>query len=169
MMSERFVNTAKASRRNLSFHCTGCLKEDLARIEQAHQAGTLECTGNWTPGEVFDHVAKVWEFAFEGFPPDAHVSLPIRVFARIFKGKFTSGKTLPAGFKLDKRSAYMQPAPGCAFDVGLARLRRVVDRLDRGEQMTQSSPAFGRMHHDEWMRLHLGHAQLHLGFLHPRA
>jgi hypothetical protein len=24
------------------------------------------------------------------------------------------------------------------------------------------------MSHDEWMGLHLGHAQLHLGFVHPR-
>ena len=45
-MSERFVNAAKASRRNLSFQCTGCLKEDLARIEQAHQAGRRSPQGS---------------------------------------------------------------------------------------------------------------------------
>ena len=59
----------------------------------------------------------------------------------------------------------MEPRQGVAFEVALARLRRVLDRLDRGERMEQRSPAFGAMSHDEWLRLHLGHAQLHLGFL----
>ena len=32
------INTKKAARRELSFHCTGCLKEELARIEAAQRA-----------------------------------------------------------------------------------------------------------------------------------
>jgi hypothetical protein len=161
------INTKKAARRELSFHCTGCLKEDLAKIEAAHRAGTLRTTGNWSAGENLDHVAVMWEYALDGFPPEAKVSFPIRLVARLMKGSMTSGKTLPAGFKIPQNAAYMLPRPNCAFEVGLARLRKVLDRLDRGEQMTHASPAFGSMSHDEWMRLHLGHAQLHLGFLQP--
>jgi len=159
------INTKKAVRRELAFHCTGCLKEDLAKIEAAHRAGTLGTTGNWTPDENLDHVAVMWEFALDGFPPEAKIALPIRLLARLMKGSMTSGKTLPAGFKIPGNAAYMLPRPKCSFEDGLARLRKVLDRLDRGEQMTQRSPAFGVMTHDEWMRLHLGHAQLHLGFL----
>jgi hypothetical protein len=44
-------------------------------------------------------------------------------------------------------------------------MRRVLDRLDGGARCTHASPAFGALSHDEWMRLHLGHAQLHLGFI----
>jgi hypothetical protein len=47
----------------------------------------------------------------------------------------------------------------------IARVRRVLDRLDSGARCTHASPAFGAMSHDEWMRLHLAHAQLHLGFV----
>lgn len=159
------INTKKAPRRPLSFHCTGCLKEELGRIESAHRAGTLGKTGNWTPGENLDHVARLWEYAFDGFPPEARVNILIKMFARLMKGSMTSGKTLPAGFKYGGAASYMAPRPGCSVEAGLARLRAVLDRLDRGEQMRATSPAFGALTHDEWMRLHLGHAQLHLGFV----
>ena len=162
------IDTRHAERRDLSFHCTGCLKEDLAKIEAVHRAGTLRATGNWTPGENFDHIAIMWEFALDGSPPEAKVPFIIRMIAPLMKRSMTSGKTLPAGFKIPQSASYMSPRPQCSFEAGLARLRKVLDRLDRGEQMTHASPAFGRMTHDEWMRLHLGHAQLHLGFVHPR-
>lgn len=159
------INTKRASRRELSFHCTGCLREELASLQAAHNAGTLTYTGNWSEGEILDHVAKLWEMSFDGFPREASPNVLIRLIARLMKGKFTSGKTLPAGFNLPKRASFMMPALGASFDAGMARMMRVLDRLDRGEQMTIASPAFGRMTHDEWLRLHLGHAQLHFGFL----
>ena len=165
MTQSTIVNTKTAPRRELSFHCTGCLKEELARVEAAHAAGTLTHTGNWTAGENLDHIALVWEFAFDGPPAGARVPFLIRLAGPLMKRWFTTGKTLPAGFKIPQSAAYMEPRQGVAFDVALARLRRVLDRLDRGERMEQRSPAFGAMSHDEWLRLHLGHAQLHLGFL----
>lgn len=159
------INTRKAERRELAFHCTGCLKEDLVRIEAAERAGTLRTTGNWTAGEILDHVAKTVEFSIDGFPPEIRVVWPIRVIARLMKGRVTSGKTLSAGFKLPKESAAFLPSPGASTADGIARMRRVLDRLDGGARCTHASPAFGALSHDEWMRLHLGHAQLHLGFI----
>jgi hypothetical protein len=159
------IDTKKAPRRELSFHCTGCLKEDLARIEAAHRAGTLRATGNWTPGENLDHVARTWEYALDGWPAAVRPNLIIRLFARTMKSRFTSGRTLPAGFGYGAMAPHLEPRPGCTLEDGLARLRAVVDRLDRGERMEVESPAFGRLSHDEWMRLNLAHAQLHLGFI----
>jgi hypothetical protein len=159
------VDTRRAPRRALSFHCAGCLKEDLAKIEAAETAGTLRVTGNWTAGEILDHVAKTIEFSIDGFPSSVRVAWPVRVIARLMKGRVTSGRTLPAGFKLPKESAAFLPAPGTSTRDGLARMRRVLDRIDGGARCTHASPAFGAMSHDEWMRLHLGHAQLHLGFV----
>ncbi len=159
------IDTRKATRREPSYHCTGCLKEDLARIEAAERAGTLRTTGNWTAGEILDHVAKTIEFSIDGFPPEVRVAWPIRMIGRVMKGRMTSGKTLPAGFKLPKESAAFLPKPGTSTADGLARLRRVLERLDAGARCVHPSPAFGALTHDEWMRLHLGHAQLHLGFV----
>jgi hypothetical protein len=159
------IDTRKATRREPSYHCTGCLKEDLAKIEAAERAGTLRTTGNWTTGEILDHVAKTIDFSIDGFPPEVRVAWPIRMFARLMKGRMTSGKTLPAGFKLPKESAAFLPKPGTSTADGLARLRRALERLDTGARCVHPSPAFGALTHDEWMRLHLGHAQLHLGFV----
>ena len=162
------INTRHAERRDLSFHCTGCLKEDLAQLEAGYLAGTLRTTGNWSAGENLDHIAIMWEYSLDGAPPEAKVPFIIRLIAPLMKRSMTSGKTLPAGFKIPQNASYMMPRSGCSFEDGLARLRTVLDRLDRGGQMTHASPAFGKLSHDEWMGLHLGHAQLHLGFVHPR-
>ena len=159
------IDTRKAARRELSFHCTGCLKEELARIEAAHRAGTLSHTGNWTEGQIFDHLAASIEYSLDGFPPEMKVPFHMRIMARLFKGMVTSGKTLSPGFTPPKGSEAFLPRAGVSFDDGLRRFRKVIDRLDGGAKCTQPSPAFGKMTHDEWMRLHLGHAQLHLGFI----
>lgn len=159
------IDTRKAPRRTLSFHCTGCLRADLAEIESAAREGRLGQTGNWTPGEILDHVAKTWEFSIDGFPADMKSPFFVRLIARLMKGRMTSGKTLPAGFKLPKEASAFLPQPGTTAEAGLARLRRLIDRLDSGARCDKPSPAFGPMTHDEWMRLHLAHAQLHLGFI----
>jgi hypothetical protein len=48
----------------------------------------------------------------------------------------------------------------------LEQLRKAVARL-RAEKMTARHPVFGRITHDEWARLHLRHAELHLSFAVP--
>jgi hypothetical protein len=165
MTSTATVDTKKAARRDLHFHCTGCLREELAAIEAAGRAGRLDHTGNWTPGEILDHVAKAWEFSIDGFPRDVRIPWYFKLMARAMKGRMTSGKTLPAGFRLGKDADFFLPVPRTSLEDGLARLRKVLDRIDAGTRCTVPSPAFGAMTHDEWMRLHLGHAQLHLGFV----
>ena len=107
----------------------------------------------------------MWEYALDGFPPDARTDFLNRILARLIKPMMTSGKTLPAGLNYGSAASYMAPRAGCTVEQGLARLRRVLERLDHGERMSHASPVFGAMTHDEWMRLQLGHAQLHLGFI----
>jgi hypothetical protein len=159
------VNTKSAPRRELSFHCTGCLKEELARIEAASRSGSLSHTGNWTAGENLDHVARTWEYSFDGWPAELRPNFAIRVIGRLMKKRFTSGKTLPSGFNYGKAAPYLDPRPGCSVEDGVARLRNILDRLDRGEEMHAPSMAFGAMSHEENLRLQLAHAQLHLGFI----
>ena len=51
------------------------------------------------------------------------------------------------------------------FDVGIARLRKAFERLKAGEESPFDSPAFGKMSHQDRIRLNLRHAELHLGHL----
>jgi len=45
------------------------------------------------------------------------------------------------------------------------RLRSALARLDADEKFTQPSPLLGRLSHEQWVRMQLGHASMHLGFL----
>ena len=158
------VDTRRAVRRTLSFHCLNCLSAELDRIEAAHRAGSLRTTGNWTPGENLDHCAKLLEFALDGFPSRAPWF--VRALARMLMlRRATSGRTAPAGFRLPKDAAYMLPQPGIAFEQSMARMRHCLARIAAGGRMSQPNPLFGPMSHEEWTRMQLGHCQLHLGFL----
>lgn len=53
------------------------------------------------------------------------------------------------------------------FEEGLARLRKALDRLEKNPPTTPN-PLFGHMPHEEWLLLHIRHAELHLSFVHPR-
>ena len=160
----RPVSTRRASRRPLHFHCLNCIAAELDRIEAAHASGTLSTTGNWTPGENIDHCAKLFEFALDGFPSAAPWF--VRAIARVFlRGRATSGRTAPAGFRLPKDAAYMLPRPGISLQESMGRMRRCLARIASGERMSRPNPLFGPMTHEEWVRMQCGHCQLHLGFL----
>jgi hypothetical protein len=75
-------------------------------------------------------------------------------------------KGMPAGFNLP-RSREPEAFPDVASaQAGLDSLRAAVARIQR-ERMTAAHPLFGRLTHDEWARLHLRHAEMHLSFAAP--
>ena len=159
------VNTAKAPRRPLRFACLGCLRAELDRMDAAHRAAVLRHTGNWTPAEILDHCAVLWEAAFDGGHPRA--PFVARLFGKLMKQSLLKpdGGGMRPGFSLPKDAAHLLPRPGVTFPEAMARMRRVVARLDAGERMAQPSAWLGSMTHDEWLRLNLNHAQMHLGFV----
>jgi len=159
------VNPKTAPRRELKLGSFDALRAELERLEAAHHAGTLKHTGNWTPGEIFDHLAIVKEFSLDGFP--FRVNPLFRFGAQLFvKPKVIRGESLPVGITLKGPSAAMLPRPGVSFREGVGRLRNVMQRLEQGEQFNQPSPLFGKLTHQQWSTLHLGHSALHLSFLH---
>lgn len=165
------VNTKKAERRELKFNCTDCLKRELENVEAAHRAGTLGTTGNWTPAQCFEHCARTWAAAIDGFPETFKPPAPVKLMAKLlFKKKAISGQTAPAGIKPPKAvTDALEVGPEADFDESLAHLRSQIARTDNGERFTKPSPLFGQLSHDEWLKLQLGHCQSHLGFLKPGA
>jgi len=158
-----------APRRALRFTALDDLAADLDAIEAGHRAGTLVTTGNWTPGENLHHCAKVWAFSLDGWPPDAKPPGWLKFLATPFiKKSAVSGKPAPVGIPFPKglESAF-GPKPGVTFEEGMGLMRSGVSRVKAGERFTHPSPLFGPLTHDEWLRLHLGHCAMHLGFLHP--
>jgi hypothetical protein len=142
------------------------LLAELDRLSAAQAAGQLRATGGWTPGQIFDHLARFTEFSYAGFPFRA--TLPVRAVSRLakwFAWKRFVDRSLQPGYKLPHRFAALSPDPRAADRPALDRLRTVVSRIARGEPMLAPSPFEGRITHDQWVYVHLRHAELHLSFL----
>jgi hypothetical protein len=56
-----------------------------------------------------------------------------------------------------------EPLP---LDEAEGKYRRALQRL-KSEAPTAPNPAFGVLRHEEWIALHLRHAEGHLGFMVP--
>lgn len=158
------VNTKTAQRRALSFKSMNDLGAELDRIEAAHRAGTLRTTGNWSAGQILQHVGKFMRYPIDGFPPGKPPWLLRVLVQMIFKRRATQGAPPPAGIRLKGRVDYLLPDDSVSFDAGMALLREQMARIARGERFKHPSPLFGDLTHEDWTRMQLGHASLHLGF-----
>lgn len=162
MTTAAVVDTKRAPHRELQFETLDDLEAELSRVEAAHAAGTLETTGNWSAGQIFEHLGAFWRMSFDGFGFTA--PLPLRLFAKLIK-KSAISKPPPRGFKLRGAIRVIEPQPSVDFDDGLALLRRQIERTRAGEQMTHPSPLFGAFTHDQWLSLHRNHCAMHMGFI----
>lgn len=161
MTTAGIVNTKAAPHRTLHFQSIDDIATELDRIELAHRAGTLTHTGNWTPGQIMDHLATFFVIALDG--GDKMLPAPVRWLIRAAFIKSMMGpKPMPKGFKAPKS---FQPPSVVDVEAGLTVLRKQVSRVQSGEKMTNPSPAFGNLTHDQWVTLQCKHCAMHLGFL----
>ncbi len=158
------VNTRTAAHRSLRFESLDALDAELDRIESALAAGGLRTTGNWTVGQIGEHLGKFVRCSYDGFeggPP-----WPVRVvFSALFKRLALGDGPVPRGIRLPKKAASLLPGPAVDNREGLKMLRRQLARIRAGEPMLQKSPIFGALTHKQWVHLHLKHAAMHLGFV----
>jgi hypothetical protein len=154
-----------AARRPLQFHSFRELQDEVCRIMQSDERGEVRTTGNWTAGQIFQHVGRFIEFSLDGFP--FRVSWPTRLFCTVLKWiswrhllwlAFRPGYPLPA--------AALAPGSSVTVPEGAAYLLDQLERVDRGHTMTQPSPFEGRITHAQWVEAHLRHAELHFSFIH---
>jgi hypothetical protein len=153
-------------RRTLRLDSIDLLAADVDRLVSAQHAGHLEAHGNWTPAQIFEHLARFIEFSYEGFPFRA--SLPLRAVSHVMKWvawkRFVDFALRP-GFAVPKGASALLPDEWADFDVAAGRLRAALFRIKRGEPMRAASPFEGAITHDQWVYFHLRHAELHLSFL----
>lgn len=161
------IDTAKvADRRMLRFNSLADLRADLERLDRAHASGAVRASGNWTPGQVFGHLASFIEFAFDGYPKELQ-NPPwfIRLVLKLMKRRFLYGK-LPVGVKIPGIKDGTVGITNFPFAEGMTRLRAALARLDAAPP-DKPNPIFGSLSHQEWIAIHCRHAELHLSFLHP--
>lgn len=158
------VDTAKAEFRKLGFATLDDAIAEARRIADAERAGRLRRTGNWTAGQCFGHLAAWVNYGFDG-----HSLKPpwfIKFILRMQKKKFLT--------KVTHRGVYIPGVEGGTLARDEMPLEEGLSRLEKAyERLRHSSPAipnvlFGHMTHDEWIRLHLRHSELHMGYLWPQ-
>jgi hypothetical protein len=158
------VSQARPRRRTLRLESIDQLAAEVERLVAAHHAGHLEAHGDWTAAQIFEHLARFIECSYEGFPFRARLAL--RAVSHVMKWiawkpfvdfALRPGHTVPA--------EALRPDDWADFDMAAARLRVAITRIQRGEPMRAKSPFEGSITHDQWVYVHLRHADLHLSFL----
>jgi hypothetical protein len=156
------VNTAKVTgRRKVRYDSYNDLLRDAERLA----AGKVRPLGNWSYGQVLEHLSRAMNAAIDG--ADYQVSWFIRLVAKLFfKNRALKGP-MPAGFKLPSNAAKaLVPEQSIDNEAALAMLRQAVHRMTHD---THRAPnvVFGELSLDEWDKLHLRHAEMHMSFLVP--
>ncbi len=148
----------------ITFHSLADLNSELDACEAAHRAGTLRTTGNWSAGQIFEHLANPMRMAFDGFGT-VSVPFPVRMAGTLVFKPLLGRSRMRPGIKLPKKARPMLPRDQVPFEEGLVALRKQMARIETGEKMTHPSPVLGRMTHDQWVLLHLDHCRMHMGFI----
>jgi hypothetical protein len=75
------------------------------------------------------------------------------------------GLAFRPGFRNPPEAAVLKPDASLTLDVATAYFRQQNARIRRGERMTQECSIDGPYSHEQWVYIHLRHAELHLSFL----
>ena len=155
------VDTATVQgRRKLTFRS---FDEVLADAERLVSSPNTKMLGNWPLSQLLTHLASTINGSIDGMSTKAPWFF--RLIGPVVKRRILKNGMSP-GFKLPKaREANAFPAASSPQEA-LGKLRAAVGRL-KEERMTARHPFFGKLTHEEWTRLHLRHAELHLSFAMP--
>lgn len=160
------IDTRKVTgRRKLRFENFDEAIRDAEALAAAEQAGKLRALGNWTLGQAIGHVAYWADAPFDGYPTTAKLPWILGIVLPWFKNYFLNNK-LPAGGKIPDAPEGTFGVEKLSTDEALERLRRAFARM-KAQQPTLPNPVFGVMKHEEWIKLNLRHAELHLSFFVP--
>lgn len=147
------------SRRALRFHD---FDQALADADRLLAAG-YDRVGNWSLGQIADHLAKVITFSLDGFP--SMMPWPLRLAARWFAlGAILRHKVFRSTITAP---SYLMPTDAVADREAVERLRSATARFVAHAGPLHPSPAFGRLTPQQWREVHLWHCEHHLSFLVP--
>ena len=154
-----------ASRRTLRFNSLSDLEAEVERIVAADRLGLAHATGNWSIGQIFNHLACWINYGYQGFPPGAHAPWFVRFILRLTKAKILRDGMKP-GVRIPRAPDGTFGTDAASIDEGADKLRAAISRLKNREPVKFHSPAFGPMSDDDRIQLQLRHAELHLSYVH---
>ncbi len=152
------INTKTCPRRDVDYHA---LDEIVADAERLVAAGA-STTGNWSVGQILEHIARVMDGSIDGMETKA--PWWIRFFMSKFMKKRILNNKMSPGFKLPAPAAVEIVPDEADVQSALEHLQRAVGRLKQ-ETHREPSPFMGPMDIDQWNQLHCRHSELHMSFI----
>lgn len=149
-------------RRNLHLTTLDEVRDDIEAIA----AGSYVTVGKWSFAQILDHLASAMNSSIDGFPFKG--SWFVRWFVSPFIKNSILTKQMKPGFKLPKKFSSYLPSSDCTMEEALPKVLKAIKRFEN-ELPEADHPFFGTMASEEWMCLHLRHAELHLSFAVPTA
>jgi hypothetical protein len=137
--------------------------EEVRLDAEALAAGPYATVGNWTFGQILEHLAQAMHASIDGFPFGAPWYM--RLVAPLVKNSVLTRRMKP-GFKLPKAAASYLPSADATVEESLTRLVNGIERLEV-ETPNAPHPVFGKLAREEWIALHLRHSELHMSFVVP--
>jgi hypothetical protein len=134
----------------------------LAEIGRLQGSG-YEKSGQWSLGQICDHLAYFMEGELDGFTFKVPFLVKL-LFGRLVLRRILSTGKMKSGIRTPQDPL---PAPTMPDDAGIARLEKIIGRLEVHQGEMHDSPFFGHLTPAQWKRLNLIHCAHHLGFLQP--
>lgn len=156
------TSSESVQRRSLQFTTLDEIRNDIETIA----AGSYVTVGNWSFAQILDHLATSMTASLDGFP--FRGSFFVRWFiSPLFKNSLLT-RPMKSGYRLPKKFESYLPSAECTVEEALPKVLAVIKRFDT-EAPTADHPFIGKMASEEWMLLHIRHAELHLSFVVPTA
>ena len=159
-------------RRTLHFGTFDDAKAEARRLLK----GPYARAGEWSLGQNCEHLAAFMRYSLDGFPKKL-LPWPINaLLRRVALRESFFRKPMPAGLPTApflKPSVVETPAGETASRADAEAVERFCRECDRVAERQaaggrfEPSPIFGEMRGDLWPRVHLKHAELHLGHIVP--
>ncbi|WP_432798179.1 DUF1569 domain-containing protein [Poriferisphaera sp. WC338] len=147
-------------RRTLYFQNIDQILEEADRLA----SGDYQKCADWSLGQNCHHLATWMVMCMDGLP---HFPMILRILIRAV---FNKDKILQKGFKpgmnVRGKLKKLEPTSDITDETGLEALHKAVERF-RHEPKLPAHPLLGKMSDDDWLQLHLRHAEHHLGMIHP--
>jgi hypothetical protein len=155
----------KQNRRKLRFESTQQIVVEVERLIALEQTGRLRRLGNWSLQQMLGHLTAAIDNAYDPLPLRPP-PWPMRILGRMLKGIILNASLVPGvkGVRTDGKPFWIETRD---LDDAADRYRAALARLDR-EIPRGRHPFFGSLSHRQWIKFHLRHAELHLGFLTER-
>lgn len=155
------ANAAKVpGRRELHFES---VDDILAEAEQV-MGKPHRAVGNWTAAQILEHLALAFNRSVDG--SDYRPPFFVRWLASLLKRPILN-RPMRSGFKMPKamRPDFMPP-DNATEENALEELRASFNRYQSAAELAPNV-ALGKLSREEWDKLHMRHAEMHLGFIVP--